>query len=297
LFSLVGFGVCASCSVLDGFKWLGDPDLRKLSSETYSFYGSLILSVVGLVYFLGSLSHRVFLLSHPRYDASNLQKYCETKFGDTKLGEALTDILIPSYDIKYSQPRIFGWDTNGWDKDLLMKDVAIATSSAPTYFRPYSPPLDSKLKDYLFVDGGVIANDPTLVAWAYAQKEAPPDHEVFIVSLGTGEPSKQLTSNFGQGGMLSWALPDEGGMPRLLGLALDHSLASLLMPKSKKINYYRFNKEFNENIDLASTDPKHLQALEEQGKAMWMKDGNTRRNLEKVINHVKLHARVPNDTT
>lgn len=97
------------------------------------------------------------------------------KFSDVPLKTALRNILgdhtiadsnnylcIPTYTITEARPWIFKKDHHNLDRHNKAKyvDVALATSAAPTFF-PLAevPEFDQKQ----FIDGGVWANNPTLI--------------------------------------------------------------------------------------------------------------------------------------
>lgn len=46
-------------------------------------------------------------LGGPKYDGKYLQQIVKEKLGNTKLHQALTNIVIPTFDIKQLQPTIF----------------------------------------------------------------------------------------------------------------------------------------------------------------------------------------------
>ncbi|KAF3772384.1 Patatin-like protein 2 [Nymphaea thermarum] len=46
-------------------------------------------------------------LAGPKYDGKYLHKVVKDKLGDTKLHQTLTNVVIPTFDIKYLQPVIF----------------------------------------------------------------------------------------------------------------------------------------------------------------------------------------------
>ena len=66
-----------------------------------------------------------------------------------------------------------------------MRAVARATSAAPTYFPPEKIETSDPLQYYALIDGGVVAGNPSMCAYAEAVKMGNP--EVLMVSLGTGE--------------------------------------------------------------------------------------------------------------
>jgi hypothetical protein len=86
-------------------------------------------------------------------------------FGDTKINASNNLLCIPSYSITDARPWIFKFDhkEGQLDRDgkALYRDVALATTAAPTYFPMAEISYYDKKQ---FVDGGVWGNNPTLVA-------------------------------------------------------------------------------------------------------------------------------------
>ena len=87
-------------------------------------------------------------------------------------------------------------------KDLHepMVKVALATSAAPTYYRP--------LRDagYTFVDGGVWANNPVMIALTEALTSYRVDRaRMRILSIGSGENPYSVTGGkIARGGIWHW---------------------------------------------------------------------------------------------
>ncbi|KAI4356304.1 hypothetical protein L6164_000336 [Bauhinia variegata] len=87
-----------------------------------------------------------------------------------------------------------------------LADVVIASTAAPFYFGPHRFPADG----HQYADGGVAANNPTLVAICEATRMTvnhstvkPPNYSKFLVlSLGTG--SLKRDSAIQGGGILNW---------------------------------------------------------------------------------------------
>lgn len=100
-----------------------------------------------------------------KFSDAPLKKVLSDVFADKKLGESHNLLCIPTYSFTDARPWIFKYDhkEGNLDRDnkAFYTDVALATSAAPTYF-----PLAQI--DYYnnkqFVDGGVWANNPSLVA-------------------------------------------------------------------------------------------------------------------------------------
>ena len=120
-----------------------------------------------------------------RYDRKALMRILRDTLGDRKFGEANVRLCIPSFEGRYSEVYIFKTPHHpDFRKDASerMTKVAAATAAAPTFFQP--------LQDggYTFVDGGVWANNPIMIALVDALScFSVPREQVRILSLGCGD--------------------------------------------------------------------------------------------------------------
>ncbi|MEG2044578.1 MAG: patatin-like phospholipase family protein [Clostridia bacterium] len=78
----------------------------------------------------------LFGLIGGRYSSKNLMKVAEQYFGDITVNELLKPSIITAYDINRNTPVYFSKCSYGNSvcENYYIKDVALATSSAPTYF-------------------------------------------------------------------------------------------------------------------------------------------------------------------
>ncbi|MFD2053714.1 CBASS cGAMP-activated phospholipase [Mesorhizobium calcicola] len=120
------------------------------------------------------------------YPQKPLRDAVEAILGDkakTKLGEVEVPLLVPALDFRRSAPRIFvSKPLAGADDDLeiTLLDVALATSAAPTYFPPH------RIRDGIFVDGGLLANSPDMIAAQRCSDSLGADwNGIRILSVGT----------------------------------------------------------------------------------------------------------------
>jgi len=76
-------------------------------------------------------------------------------------------------------------------KDFTLVDIGIATSAAPTYFPSYV------FGGWRWVDGGVVANNPSMYAHAEASMYVDnPKEDILHISLSTGyDPGDSLIDN------------------------------------------------------------------------------------------------------
>lgn len=137
------------------------------------------------------------------YNREALQRVLHETLGDRTLREAGSRLCIPSFDGRFGEVYIFKTPHHpdyARDRGEPMTKVAAATGAAPTYYRPLQ---DS---GYTFVDGGVWANNPVMIALvdALACFDVPRD-AVRILSLGCGgEPYTVAGSKVRHGGMIAW---------------------------------------------------------------------------------------------
>jgi patatin-like phospholipase/acyl hydrolase len=107
-------------------------------------------------------------LTSPTYDASALRAALEGVLGDRVLGDSTKRLVIPSWDVQKGGVHIFKTPhhsrlTRDWR--IPMVDVAMATSAAPTYFPA------AKVDGHRLIDGGIWANNPSVVAITEAVSE------------------------------------------------------------------------------------------------------------------------------
>ncbi|XVE70031.1 hypothetical protein DITRI_Ditri10aG0038900 [Diplodiscus trichospermus] len=163
-------------------------------------------------------------LTGPKYDGEYLHNIVREKLGETRLHQALTNVVIPTFDIKQLQPKIFSTYEVKKDpcKNALLSDICIGTSAAPTYLPAHQfETTDStgNVKEFHLIDGGVAANNPTLVAMSEVTKEIsrgnsdffpikPNDYARFqVLSLGTGTQKceeKYPAQMAAKWGLLGW---------------------------------------------------------------------------------------------
>ncbi|XP_073103917.1 patatin-like protein 2 [Elaeis guineensis] len=173
---------------------------------------------------LGSVASLFGSITGPKYDGKYLHSKVEQLLGGTRLHQTLTNVVIPTFDIKLLQPTIFStFEANKEaSKDALLSDICISTSAAPTYLPAHyfqTKDVDGKSRSFNLIDGGVAANNPTLLALNEVTKEIflqnadflpikPVDYGKFLVlSLGTGsakQEEKLNASKASKWGVLEW---------------------------------------------------------------------------------------------
>ncbi|MEW5819632.1 MAG: patatin-like phospholipase family protein [Cyanobacteriota bacterium] len=160
-------------------------------------------------------------ITDEKYPAENLEKALELSFEDTKLSDLLRPCLITAYDIENRRAVLFTHPEakKEGQKDLpdyYIKDVARATTAAPSYFE-CAKISDVNNEEIALIDGGVFAGNPALCAYAESRgifkrpggfNEKVTAKDMVILSLGTGIVKKpypyQKAKDWGQ---IGWIKP------------------------------------------------------------------------------------------
>ncbi|KAK8354323.1 hypothetical protein V6Z11_A05G213200 [Gossypium hirsutum] len=152
------------------------------------------------------------------------QKSSPKIVGRNPIAPNMTNVVIPTFDIKQLQPKIFSsYEVkNNPCKNALLSDICIGTSAAPTYLPAHqfeTKDSTGKVQEFHLIDGGIAANNPTLIAINEVSKEItrgspdffpinPNDYARFqVLSLGTGSQKceeKYPAHMAAKWGLLGW---------------------------------------------------------------------------------------------
>jgi uncharacterized protein len=184
-----------------------------------------------------------------RYDARELVRSLRRHLGDTRLGEAVTGILVTVYDLEARQALVLRRD-----EDVSMVDAAHASSAAPTYFEPV------RLGARTLIDGGVFAINPAILAYAEANGRID-----VLASLGTGEQTRRLAyDDVKDWGQIEWARP-------IIDVVFDGSadVVDAVLERLVETNYIRLQTRLNEaSDDLDDASPENLAALRREAERL-----------------------------
>jgi len=150
------------------------------------------------------------------YPARGINTVLKNTFGEAKLSDVVCNCAIMAYDITGRKAVIFTRDAAQQNpgRDYKLRDIARATSAAPTFFRVAKAQSMDGDFSYL-IDGGIYANDPTICAIIEAKKTKfgsdhvyPAISNMLIVSIGTGKVVKSYDyEKSKKWGVISWAIP------------------------------------------------------------------------------------------
>src|SRR5829696_7387472 len=197
--------------------------------------------------------HSGWGLAEEKYPSTGIDEVALEYFGDVRLAQALKEVLIPAYEIEKRGPWFFKrWEALDSKKGFnpFMREVARATSAAPTYFEPIQLKVGS-LGNRAFIDGGVHSNNPAMCAYVEARKIHPEEKEFLVVSLGTGELTRSLPYDEVKGwGLALWAQPILNVVFDGVADTVDYQLRELLPTDGDDRRYYRFQTQ----LDIGKDD-------------------------------------------
>lgn len=134
------------------------------------------------------------LLLKSKYDNQELKTALQELFGDRTLSDSRCLLCIPAFSLTDGRPFIFKYDhpegrlcRDGKTKYI---DIALATSAAPAYLPIVTI---NQYDQKQFIDGGVYANNPTLVgvteALRYFVGTEKKFKKLMVMSIGSLEPN------------------------------------------------------------------------------------------------------------
>jgi len=201
-------------------------------------------------------------------------------FGDTKLSELLKPCLITAYDIRNRKAHFFNkTDTKSEIRNFYVKDMARATSAAPTYFET------ARIKSifntpYSLIDGGVFANNPAMCAYSEARTIdfakitgnplkpiLPFAKDMLILSMGTGTVKKPYYYDKAKDwGAVQWIKPIIDIMMSGNSETVDFQLKQIFETTNSPDNYIRIQPDlYNANSDMDDASKENLNALKNAG--------------------------------
>ncbi len=246
-------------------------------------------------------------LGKPQFQEDGLQKVLEGLLLDSNskpltINDCLKPIFIPTYDLSTNSPLFFKSRYAFHNSNLNAKlvDVCRATSAGPTYLPSYSfkyPHEFGKMstKEITAIDGGVFMNNPTMGALVEVLKHKKDpfynypnlkEEDIFILSIGTGHHSKNISENSSNWGKLKWIKPSIDIMMWGNNQAVDYQVKEgMNFPNNSSINYLRIdvNIEDERFADMANSDSETLEYLQSRVKSDYLNNATLQNELSKFI--------------
>lgn len=136
------------------------------------------------------------------YNRAPLEALLQTALGTKVLRDSACRLNIPAFEGRHSEVYVFKTPHHPdfkLDAKELMTTAALSTAAAPTFFRSLEN------KGYVMVDGGVWANNPTMIAVTDAMSCFDLSrHRISILSIGCGAEPFVVTKKLMGGGLWHW---------------------------------------------------------------------------------------------
>ena len=218
-----------------------------------------------------SFFNQLFYASHKSDFLESLiqNKFKEYNNGiDPRLKDCKTDVCIPIYDLVRGNPSVLKTPYHeAFTRDFHIPayQAAMATAAAPTYFSPYSnqyTDLNDVSKSFVNkVDGGVMANNPTLVAFLEAIKAFKVEvSDLEILSIGTGHKNFTDINSRKKWGLHYWMIKDK--RKRLIELFMQSQsqlVANYISLLHKGIDRREDENFIYDRIDVELTEGSQLE--------------------------------------
>ncbi|WVZ16792.1 hypothetical protein V8G54_009774 [Vigna mungo] len=211
----------------------------------------------------------------PEFSGEFLHNITREVLKDTRLSQTLTNVVIPTYDIKTQKPVIFSNYKLGNAPYLnaFLSDIAISTSAAPTKLPPYYFVNDGV--EFNMVDGGFAAGNPTqaTISEVLQHNEYP---KFLVLSVGTGK--EKITETFDAWWAALW--PDKGWISPGIGF-IGHASTAMTeyylqsffaaQPSNQylRIEEYDLNPAFSNQVNASQ---ESMNGHEETGKQLLRKN-------------------------
>ena len=192
-------------------------------------------------------------LWRPRFSPHALQSILRDMYGSAELGDLKRRVFVPTFDLNgevckrdasHHNCGVQHWTPcfahNFPDSDHLQEElveVAMRSSAAPTYFPSRGE----------YVDGGVVANNPSAQLIAKLVQQGVPLEEICVLSIGTGNAPYHVEPEQSQVmGLSQWAT-------HIVDLLMDAPAeGSVVMSKNLLgARFHRCNPELEAPIDLS----------------------------------------------
>ena len=227
---------------------------------------------------LGKIFNRWGLV-RAKYDNRGLRAAVDAFFGEKRLGELSKRVLVPTFDLdnegkkrpRQWKPKFFhNLDEQDPDLQQRVADVAVRTSAGPGYFPSFQG----------YVDGGVVANNPSMAALAQCLHEELGKQKVdnvALLSIGAGANYEHLPGDRHNWGFLRWST-------RYVRLSIDGTMgvADYQCQRLLRDRYHRLAPELPEQIgfdDVSKTEDL----------MKWASEDEAARETKKAVDWLKLN--------
>ena len=206
-------------------------------------------------------SQAVFLNNKPKYSNESRTELFKNYFKKKLIASSEKPVVVLAYDVEKRKPRLI----SSYDNSNISAVSAVnASSAAPLYY----PTVQIEDGSWL-IDGGVVANNPSLIGYNEARKYFNTS-KIKVFSVGTGIDRKSLDGkSSSEWGPIGWLRNDILGV--LLESQFDHEMLFDLIGE----NYIRINSSISDvNSELDDYSDENLGNIKKMGLKWWEEFGD-----------------------
>jgi uncharacterized protein len=254
------------------------------ASELVNFYKKYA-KVIFPKYFFKIFPRKAKVFTSSIYSNKELRKKLKEVFTEANNGKlpVLNDlnvnVCIPAFNGNTGEINVLKTKHHKdytRDYKLPAHEVALSSASAPVFFPPHNFTYNTEHGNGVnlgMIDGGIFANNPTLIGILEATDKLNVDiSKIKVLSIGTGKSKYCVKKKLLPHSFWYWFLPK----PRLLEIILDSQaqiteqyiafLKRALGQNGKTFDYLRIQYDFGTTIiDLNSSKSSDIKALEAIG--------------------------------
>ena len=204
----------------------------------------------------------IFLNSNPKYNNESRTELLRGYFENKLIAHSEKPVSVLAYDVEKRKPRLI----SSYDVSNISAISAInATSAAPLYY----PTVKIEDGSWL-IDGGVIANNPSLIGYNEAKKYFR-SNNIKVFSVGAGINRKRLDGkSSSEWGPVGWLRNDILGI--LTETQYDHETLSDLLNE----DYLRINSAMKDvNFSMDDYSEENLNNIKKMGLHWWSEFGDS----------------------
>ncbi|CAO5679371.1 MAG: hypothetical protein NEHIOOID_01041 [Holosporales bacterium] len=209
-----------------------------------------------------SCSFKCFsLFKKNKYSRDNLKAAFLNAFGNKTLKDVQKRLFITAVNEKTQKLVIFDSKNKEHHPHRLV-DLCLATNAMPTYFPSVT------LGGESYVDGGMLANNPSLEIFLRLKQEYP-NRQINIISLGAGIARNLYSYDCGilKRMSLNWITPTINMLFSAQSDSADKSLEQFACAANMKLSYHRLQVQLDGTpLEIDITSEMHLQALEKDAR-------------------------------
>ncbi|MDP2193546.1 MAG: patatin-like phospholipase family protein [Alphaproteobacteria bacterium] len=217
-----------------------------------------------------------------KYKISPVRKILSQMAGDAIFGDAIIPVFVTAFNVsgksKYHKLSVLSSYSDN-DKHKTVVDVALSSMSAPAFFKPHE-----SSDGNLYLDGGLVANNPSLIAYCEAKAYFTHASHMVLLSMGAGSFADHASSRK----MYHTGLLDIGPSLPDMFLLGQQSITQQTLYFMPDVTHFRVDPVLEgPKIDLDDTSKAAMHSLSHAGLKWW---GDHPADIDQIVSRVLHHS-------